>query len=257
MEAWLEFGRGPLFRLALALMLLGLLRLVLLDIVSLAEALRRSQDRIVAWNQVWKTTFSWLFPVGRLWKMRPVYSAVSFVFHAGLLLVPPFLAAHILLWKRGAGVAWPALPQSANWLTVATVVAAAGLIIGRIAHRGSRSLSRFQDYAWPVLLALPFISGYICTNVATAPRVYQWLMLIHVLSADVIMIAIPFTKIAHCALMPLSQAVTAVAWKFPAGAGDRVAATLGFGDRPTWVEKPRLGLPERPAECQKSEVAAQ
>ena len=60
-------------------------------------------------------------------------------------------------------------------------------------------------------------------------------MLVHVYSANLILLLIPFSKIAHCVLTPLSQVVTAVAWKFPAGAGDRVAATLGYADRPTWL----------------------
>jgi hypothetical protein len=47
----------------------------------------------------------------------------------------------------------------------------------------------------------------------------------------------------------LSQLVTAVSWKFVPGAGDKVAATLGYQDRPCWVERARLsGAPplERP-----------
>lgn len=238
-------------------MILGLLRILLLSAASIAEAWKRSPDRIVAWNDVAKKTLGWLFPVGRLWTRRPLYSVVSFAFHAGLIVVPLFLAAHILLWERATGIAWPALPQAAaNWLTLVAAGAALALVIGRLAHSGSRSLSRLQDYIWPPLLAVPFITGYICSNIALAPRVYQWLMLIHVYAGDLIMVIIPFTKIAHCALLPLSQVVTSVAWKFPAGAGDKIAATLGYGNRPTWVDKPRLGLPEPRPEYEKSEVAA-
>jgi hypothetical protein len=52
-------------------------------------------------------------------------------------------------------------------------------------------------------------------------------------------------------LVPLSQYVTAIAWKFPEGAGDRVAATLGHAGRPTWAEKSRLGdLNPAPAAAQ-------
>ncbi len=65
-------------------------------------------------------------------------------------------------------------------------------------------------------------------------------MLLHVYAAALIMLLIPFTKIAHCVLTPLSQIVTAVAWKFPPGAGDRVAATLGYADCPSWLPKARL-----------------
>jgi len=79
-------------------------------------------------------------------------------------------------------------------------------------------------------------------NVGIVPKTYQSLMLVHVYSANLIMLLIPFTKIAHCVLAPLSQLVTAIAWKFPAGAGDRVAATLGYADRPTWLPKARLEI---------------
>jgi len=68
-------------------------------------------------------------------------------------------------------------------------------------------------------------------------------MLFHVYSADLVFLLIPFTKIAHCVLAPLSQVVTAVAWKFPAGAGDRVVATLGYADRPAWLKDSRLHAP--------------
>jgi nitrate reductase gamma subunit len=249
-EAWIEFGRGPLFRLCFALMILGLLRILALTVIGIAESYRRNPDKIVPWKGIVKQTLGWLLPVRKLWSKRPVYSAISVLFHAGLLLVPFFLAAHVLLWKRSVGFAWPALPQPvADWLTLLVIATALGLILGRAAHAGARSLSRFQDYAWLVLLAVPFATGYICANAAIGPKGYQAGMLLHVYSADLVMVLIPFTKIAHCVLAPLSQLVTGVAWKFPAGAGDRVAATLGYADRPTWLPKARLGEVAAPADA--------
>ena len=55
--------------------------------------------------------------------------------------------------------------------------------------------------------------------------------------ANIIMALIPFTKIAHCILMPMSQAVIAVGWKFPAGAGTRVIETLDYA--PVWQPQAR------------------
>ncbi len=245
MEAWIEFGRGPLFRLCFSLMVLGLLRIVALTAIGIAESYRRSPDKIIPWKGIAKQTLAWLAPLGRLWNKRPVYSTISVLFHAGLLLVPFFLAAHVLLWKRSVGFAWPALPQPvADWLTLVVIAAALGLILGRVAHSGARALSRLQDYAWLILLAIPFATGYVCAHAAIGPKGYQTGMLLHVYSADLLMALIPFTKIAHCVLAPLSQLVTGIAWKFPAGAGDRVAATLGYADRPSWGTKARLSAAE-------------
>jgi nitrate reductase gamma subunit len=238
-------------------MVLGLLRVFILTIIGIGEAYRRSPDRIVPWKQVGRQTAGWLFPIGRLWRKRAVYSSTSLLFHVGLLLVPLFLAAHVLLWRRSLGFAWPAMPQSlANWLTLLTVSAALGLFFGRVLHRATRALSRFQDYFWPVLLAIPFMTGYVCANLAIGPRAYRMSMLLHVYSADLIMAMVPFTKIAHCVLAPLSQAVTAVSWKFVPGAGDRVAATLGYQDRPIWVEKARSGTASAALDEERKEICA-
>jgi nitrate reductase gamma subunit len=51
-------------------------------------------------------------------------------------------------------------------------------------------------------------------------------MLVHVLSGELIFVLLPFTKIAHCVLMPLSQLVSTLAWKFPARVDEDVAETL-------------------------------
>lgn len=256
MEAWIEFGRGPLFRLAFSLMALGLLRIILLTVVGIAEAYQRSPDRIVAWGEIARQTLAWLVPAGRLWRKRPLHSSTSFLFHAGLLLVPFFLAAHVLLCQRSTGLAWPAIPQTlADWLTLLTIATGLGLFCGRLLDPRARALSRRQDYLWPLLLVVPFATGYTCSNAAIGPRTYQGMMLFHVYSGDLIMLMIPFTKIAHCVLAPLSQLVTAVSWKFVPGAGDRVAATLGRADRPSWREKAWLGAeivapaPERKEVC--------
>jgi nitrate reductase gamma subunit len=245
MESWIEFGRGPLFRITFSLMLLGLLRAVALTIFGMAEAYRRSPDKIINWREVRRQTFAWLFPVKRLWRARPLYSTLSFLFHLGLLLVPLFLAAHVLLWKRFAGFAWFAIPQSmANILTGLAIMAGIGLFLGRLLNPEARKMSRALDFAWPLLLVIPFVSGFLCSNATIGANAYQPLMILHIYSANLIMLLIPFTKLSHCVLAPLSQTVTAIAWKFPAGAGDRVAATLGYADMPSWIPKARL---ERPA----------
>ena len=117
-------------------------------------------------------------------------------------------------------------------------------MIGRpcrqLPHRGMRALSRGQDFAWPLLLVVPFVTGYLCSNAALGPQTYRASMLLHVYSADLILLLMPFTKIAHCVLAPFSQAIGALGWKLSPGAGDRVAATLGYASRPTWIEGSRL-----------------
>jgi nitrate reductase gamma subunit len=246
LEGWIQFGRGPLFRFAFVLMVLGLLRLLVLTLIGVWEVWRTTPDIRMPWRDVARNTLGWLIPAGRLWRRRPLYSTVSFAFHIGLLLVPLTLAAHVRLWKGALGFAWPPIPYSlANWLTLAVIVTGLTLTLARALDAGSRSLSRAQDFAWPLLLVVPFLSGYLCSNAALSPQAYRGFLLLHIYSADLILLLIPFTKIAHCVLAPFSQLVSAMSWKLSPGAGDRIEQTLGYADRPTWIEGSRLAEPVR------------
>ena len=164
------------------------------------------------------------------------FTALFFLFHIGLIVVPLFLTAHVRLWKRSVGFGWAPIPQQlANWLTLLAIVCGMGLFFGRVLHSGARALSRVQDLAWPLVLVLPFATGFICSNAAIAPKTYQTLMLVHVWSANLIMLMIPFTKIAHCVLAPLSQVVTASPGSSPPARATGWLPRSGIPDRPTWV----------------------
>lgn len=233
MESVLEFARGPLFQLTFALMVLGLLRTLGLAIFGIIRLRRQAGNQQVAFGAVLKRTVQWLIPVERLWRVRPIYSLISVIFHVGLIVVPIFLLAHIQLWERGLGLRWLALPPlAADVLAISTVVTGLLLFIGRVGHRAARTLSRFQDYLWPPLLILPFLSGFLAVHTSLCPFDYRVMLLIHILSAELIFVLIPFTKIAHCVLLPLSQLVSELGWRFPANFGRDLTITLGKEGEP-------------------------
>jgi len=227
MESILEFSQGPLFRLCFVIMVLGLGRILLLDIWSAYNAYRKAGDKSMPWKLIFSRGVEWIFPFKRIAYNRPLYSLFSIFFHIGLLITPIFLFAHIQLWKQSLGISWPTLPY--NWaygLTISTIVFGAALFIGRTLNTSSSFLSRKQDYLWPLLLLIPFISGFICAHLEISPKIYQLFMLMHVISANLIFILIPFTKIAHCVLMPLSQVICILAWKFPPDTDEAICTTL-------------------------------
>ncbi len=227
MDALLDFARGPFFRFSFAIMALGLLRVIVLDLLGAYDAYRKAGEKDLPWGLIISRSLQWFIPINRVFKYRPIFSSISILFHVGLLLVPVFLFAHVHLWKQAIGFGWFTLSKEwADWLTILTIASGIALFIGRVFTRSSSFLSRFQDYLWPLLLLVPFISGYVCANLTISPKLYQLLMLTHVLSAELIFILMPFTKIAHCVLMPLSQFVSNLAWKFPADTDDAICTTL-------------------------------
>lgn len=233
MDNLLEFARGPLFRLSLAIMLLGLARILILDLWGAFEAYRRAGDKTLPWGVMIGRSLEWLVPFRRVFNNRPLYSIFSILFHVGLLIVPVFLFAHIDLWKGAIGISWPTLPYNwAYWLTVATIICAVALLAGRAFSRSSSYLSRKQDFIWPIILLMPFITGFVCAHMNINPAVYRLSMLVHVFAGDLIFVLIPFTKIAHCVIMPLSQLIATLAWKFPPETDEKICMTLNKKGEP-------------------------
>jgi nitrate reductase gamma subunit len=227
MSETLEFAMGPLFRATLLLMVLGLARLVLLRTVAIIRARRRTPPRPLPWGQVAASMVDWLVPVRHVMRTSPFFNAVSILYHVGLIVTPLFLVSHIVLIEASTGIAWPAIGVAvADVMTIGTLVATAILLGFRIFHRPSREMSSWSDYLLLLLLAIPFVSGIMAAHPGGAPFRYESMMLVHVLSAQLVFVLIPFTKLAHFVMFPLDRLASHVFWGFVPGAGEKVAETL-------------------------------
>ena len=232
MESWIEWARGPAFIFAVSFMLLGLIRHVSLTIWEVVRAMRRAGDKSLPYRQICIATLKWLLPVDKL-KNEVLFSLTSMLFHVAILIVPIFLAGHIALWTRSLGVSWPAVPNRvADALTILAIVTAVALVVQRAAARATRALSRFQDYALPLVIAAPFASGFLVMHPAINPFSHEAMLLVHVLSANLFLILIPITKLSHIALIPTVQLVSEVAWHLPPDASSKLAVTLGKENEP-------------------------
>ena len=155
------------------------------------------------------------------------------VFHISIILVPIFLAGHVGLWRRGIGFGWPSLPNLlADVLTVAAVVTAFLIILQRATARTARKLSRPQDYILPLMITIPFISGFLIRYPTLNPASFEVTLLVHVLSANLLFVAVPLTKISHILLFPAMQVISEVAWHFPPDADEPIAVALGKENEP-------------------------
>jgi len=232
MDVWLDWAKGPLFWTALAVMLFGLARHVGLTVWEGARAYHKAGDKDIPFGKVLATTLKWLIPVGGF-RNRWLFSLTTVLFHIGVILVPLFLAGHVALWREGVGLSWPSIPNGmATLLTWVVIVSAIAVVIQRVAAKDSRTLSRFQDYALPLFIAVPFLSGFLVMHPAWNPFGRDPTLLVHVLSADMLIFMVPLTKLSHMILLPFTQLVSELAWHFPPDAGRRVAVTLGKENEP-------------------------
>jgi nitrate reductase gamma subunit len=225
MEYWLDLARGPLFALTFLVMGLGLARHVLLQVHGLVT--RKGQRlRQAPWRRIAASTLSWAVPVRHLDRSTLVMTTASFFFHVGAVVVPIFLAAHVALWRGFLGVSLPALGEgAADLLTVVTIFCILALFAYRVMTPRARALSRASDYAVLGLVLVPFLSGFLAAHPTLNPLPWSWMMLLHVLGAELLLVAIPFTKLAHVVLFPFDR-LSELHWQLRPGAGDRVAAAL-------------------------------
>jgi len=218
-------------RFALALLVLGLSRIVLLTIWDLRAAVRRAGDARIRYSQIIGKTLSWLFPVFHLQRARSLYSYASFIFHLGILTAFLFLGNHIDILKANFGLAWPAFARPLlDVLALGTIVSGSYLFLHRIYVTSSRKLSRTMDYLLLALILNIFLSGYLAGQ-RWNPIPYDSLMLFHTLNGILLLILIPFTKIAHCVLYPLIRLGTEIAWHFSPHGGAEVVKALHGPER--------------------------
>ncbi|MFC1679072.1 hypothetical protein ACFL2T_02550 [Elusimicrobiota bacterium] len=231
-QIWIEWGRGPLFKTCLAFMILGLARRAIMTLWDMAVIGYRAGDKVLPWRQVVIATLKWMFLVEQL-RNRMTFGLTTLAFHVSIIVLPVFLAGHIALWERGIGLSWPAIPNSAaDVLTAVAVLSALLLMLQRLVARDSRALSRAQDYAIPLIVAAPFVTGFFVMHPAWNPFSYETALLAHVYSADLLILLIPVSKLSHMVLLPSTQLVSELAWHFPPDAGSKVAVALGKENEP-------------------------
>lgn len=226
MPLWLELASGPLMRFTLAILLLGLLRLIILTAWDLVIAVRRANDKRIPYGTVFTNTLSWLLPFKRIGRTRHFYSIASFTFHIGILASTIFLGNHIEIINRIIGLRWIAITKPIiDLLALVMILSGSYLLATRIYAPASRALSKSMDYVLLIILLGISSSGYVAGQ-SWNPIPYDLLMLGHTLMAGALLLAIPFTKISHCVLFPLIRLSSEIAWHFPPDAGRKVTKTL-------------------------------
>jgi nitrate reductase gamma subunit len=225
MDAWIDFAKGPLFAVTFLLMILGLGRQVALQFYLLSVKKGR-RLRGAPWRSMVRETLSWVVPVRHTELGNSLFTWSSFLMHIGILLVPLFLLDHIVLWEGFLGANLPALSErAADVLTLLTIGCGISLLLLRTFLTRHRMVSRPSDYLLLVLVILPFVSGYLASHPRVNPFPWEAVMLTHLLSAELLFVVTPFTKLSHVVLFFFDR-ISAVHWQLRPGAGDKVAHAL-------------------------------
>jgi len=197
----LEFARGPALAVSVTVFVLGLawrLYGIYRRPARADHSLPRRTDTAAGGA---RAIFAKMLPPKGV-KIRGAQMANAYAYHIALALVAFAFAPHIAFIARHLGVGWPALPDAVTYL--ATAVAIMGLTLAlllRLTDGVLRLLSNFDDYFSWLVTMLPLLTGMALLPIPAEPVP----LALHLLSLELLLVWLPFGKLAHAALVFVSR----------------------------------------------------
>ncbi|MFW5930217.1 MAG: TmcC family electron transfer complex membrane anchor subunit [Desulfosalsimonas sp.] len=151
-----------------------------------------------------RSILHWIVPfASRNMRLHPVMTTVTFIFHLCLIITPIFAAAHAILIAESWGGRWWYLPDAASdIMTLAVILGCMFFLIRRIVKREVRYLTTPGDYVLLAIVAAPFVSGFWSYHQWSG---FEIAGIIHMLSGELLLISIPFTRLFHMLLFPFTR----------------------------------------------------
>jgi nitrate reductase gamma subunit len=202
-----EFFTGYMFWISISICLVGMVVRVFLYFKGLDWQLDRVAYRAYPLHGLkggLRSVIYWLIPFGTHgWRKQPVMTLLFFGFHTGAVLVPLFLIGHNLFLEEKIGFSLFTMNQlTADILTWLVIGSALLLALRRIALPEVRILTTAYDYFILFISTAPFVTGLIARYELGN---YSFWLLIHIICGEVLLIAIPFTKLSHIVLFFASR----------------------------------------------------
>ncbi len=229
METWIEFGKGPMFRLSFVLMILGLLRIFgIAFILGMKRSIRLLSGSVANENPT--EQFVKVDALPQLFWSKSIRALFETIFYLAVIIVPLFVAAHVIQWQKGVGFSWWELPQTiADRLTLIVIFLSPIMVAVRLWSHAKNG--RGAAFARPMFVFIPFLTGYICVNGSVSPTAYYTSMLLHVWVGNLLMLAIGFSSLVDLIIIPISNYFSKMGLRFGRFADPIWRATIGGGEQ--------------------------
>lgn len=127
--------------------------------------------------------------------ISPVTIIISSVFHVCLFVTPIFLLGHNELLDLSWGFSLFSFSESiTDFLTQVLLLCAAFFLLRRIFQARLRAISSPYDFIVLFLAVMPFLTGFLAYHHIFD---YRTVMILHMLFGELMLMAIPFTKLTH------------------------------------------------------------
>jgi nitrate reductase gamma subunit len=194
-DLFLTWVRSTGLNIAIGIFVLGTLwRLI--EIYSLGRKPDLAVPRHRSGASGLHTMFRRSVPPPGMFKRSATSYVAGYVFHIGLFVIVFLFAQHIRLIRDLTGLSWPGLPtQFIDATAVVTLATMLLVLVERINKPVKRFISTFGDYAGWTLTFLPVLTGYLASRHLMLP--YTAMLAVHILSVELLLIFLPFTKLIH------------------------------------------------------------
>ncbi len=204
MDNFYNFVSGPLAWVAFIIFIGG----SLYRLISLLILAHRKEKFIYAYMSLkyaLRSILHWSTPFAtENMRKHPALTIVAFAFHICLLLTPIFLLAHVTLVDESWNLSWWTLPDGvAQVMTLIVIAGCVFFLIRRLVKPEVQYVTSASDYIILAIVAAPFITGFLAY--------YQWFgyrffLNLHILTGEIMLVAIPFTRLSHMLFAPLTRA---------------------------------------------------
>lgn len=204
MQTFYTIAVGPLAWFAWAVFLVGSAWRVF-SMASLAKSKEMAAVAYLDAGYGMRPIARWMTPFATLgWQKNPVLTLATFAFHISFILLALFAQGHAILWEYAFGVrVWALPPQVASALTIIATLSCAYFLVRRLGNATVRFVSTPGDWLALCLATLPFITALLVSQNVGDPLL---MTLLHVLSGEAVLIAIPFTRLSHALFVPFTRA---------------------------------------------------
>ena len=203
MHAVYGFVVGPLAWIAFAVFILG----SIWKVTAMVRSAKAKDGQVLAYwdfRYALRSVVHWSVPFWPVNSRRhPFMTVVTFTFHICLVLVPIFLLAHVMLWDYYHGVRfWSFSEGVADVMTVLVLLSCLFFAGRRMFLREVRYVTTATDWVVLIVVFLPFFTGFLAYH-QIGP--YRVMIILHILFGEIMLAAIPFTRLSHMLLAPLSR----------------------------------------------------
>ncbi len=197
--AFLDFVRGPLLKFALIVFFFGIAYRVV-RVIMWGVPKNRAKPKGNPAVSALKTPF--LKPFREITfkdviSKRAIQYIGGFTFHITFLLLVFFIPQHSFLWTEVLGIKLPYFSSTiSNILAYGALLSVLALWLNRFTSPVLRLLTGANEHIANFLITLTILSGIVATQ-WVGGGTYITALGIHMLFADLLIIYIPFSRLAH------------------------------------------------------------